>query len=158
MQFGSNVWAVEWDENDPPGVRGQRLLERPPGSKLRAAVWELEPGATQGPYHLHHGAEEVLIVLRGRPTLRTPSGERELAEGEVVHFPNGAEGAHQVSNRSEAAVRYVIAAAHTTPDVVEYPDDGEICAWAATESPQQGAPLFVMHRLTSESDEERAAH
>lgn len=147
MQFGSNVWSVEWDADDGSGVRGQRLLERPAGVRLRSAVWELEPGQTSGPYHLHHGAEELLIVLRGRPTLRTPEGERELDEGTVAHFASGPTGAHQVLNRSDAVVRYVMVASHTSPDVIEYLDEGKILAWAATESPQQGQPLFFVHDL-----------
>ncbi len=64
-------------------------LRRPQGAVLSAAVWELEPGGTQGAYHFHHGGEELLIVLRGTPTLRSPDGERVLKEGEVVHFRAG---------------------------------------------------------------------
>ncbi len=153
MPRRDNVWDVEWDEDGSSdaeeagyaGVRGTRL-PRPPGWDLAAAVWELDPGATQAPYHFHHGAEELLIVLRGRPTLRTPDGERELEEGEAVHFAKGLAGAHQVSNRSDAPVRYVIASGATSPEVVEYPDSGKVIAMARTES-QQGERLFTIHRL-----------
>ena len=41
------------------------------------------------------------MVLRGTPTLRTPEGERTLAEGEVVAFPAGRAGAHAIRNRSD---------------------------------------------------------
>ena len=41
-------------------------------------------------------------MLRGTPVLRTPQGERELAEGEVVAFPAGRDGAHQSINDGEA--------------------------------------------------------
>ena len=43
-------------------------------------MYELEPGDRLWPYHTHHGNEEWMIVLRGRPTLRTPEGEQELGE------------------------------------------------------------------------------
>jgi hypothetical protein len=39
------------------------------------------------------------VVLRGRPTLRTPEGERELVEGDVACFMRGAAGAHQCAER-----------------------------------------------------------
>jgi uncharacterized cupin superfamily protein len=129
MQFGNNVFDVEWDPEDGSGVRGRRLLERPPLARLRSAVWELDPGATAGPYHLHHGAEELVIVLRGRPTLRTPGGERELEEGAAAYFEPGPNGAHQLLNRSDQPVRYVMVASHVTPDVVEYLDEGKIISW-----------------------------
>jgi len=142
-EFGTNVWA-QLDELDT-GVRGTRL-RRPPGATLAHSVWELEPGAKPIDYHFHHGSEETIIVLRGRPTLRTPDGERELDEGEVVHFACGPEGAHSVANRSDEPVRYVMAAAHPTPEVVEYPDKGTFVVMARTES-QAGGPLLSFHRL-----------
>ena len=65
---------------------------------LGATVYELPPDGYVV-YHFHHGSEELLIVLRGRPTLRTPDGERQLDEGDVVYFPTGPEGAHGLTNR-----------------------------------------------------------
>ena len=150
--FGSNVWTELDPEHDAigAGVRGQRL-ERPRGATLAAALWELDPGTDSGDYHFHHGSEEMLFVLRGRPTLRTPEGERELAEGEVVHFARGPDGAHQVANRSGAVVRYIMAAAHPTPEVIEYPERGTLCVMARTPS-QSGEPLFSFHRLADAFD------
>jgi uncharacterized cupin superfamily protein len=160
MDFADNVWDVEWGDGGPyrqaaegagyRGVRGKRL-KRQLGAELSAAVWELEPGATQAPYHFHHGGEELLIVLQGTPTLRSPEGERELKEGEVVHFPRGPEGAHQVANRSDAPARYVIAAAQGSPEIVEYPDSGKIAAMARTET-SEGGPLFTVNRLADGVD------
>ena len=160
MDFGDNVWDVDWPEPGAweaeaeaagyAGVRGVRLRRRS-GAALSAAVWELQPGATQAPYHFHHGGEELLIVLRGTPTLRSPEGERELREGEVVHFPRGPEGAHQLSNRSAAVVRYVIAASQGTPEIVEYPDSGKIAAMARTET-SAGGPLYTVNRLADAVD------
>ncbi|MGZ8782928.1 MAG: cupin domain-containing protein [Gaiellaceae bacterium] len=160
MDLADNVWDVEWPEPDSnqqaaeaagySGVRGRRL-KRQPGATLSAAVWELEPGATQAPYHFHHGGEEIVIVLKGTPTLRSPEGERELKEGEVVHFPRGPEGAHQLVNRSAEAARYVIAAAQGTPEIIEYPDSGKIAAMARTET-SGGGPLFTVNRLADAVD------
>jgi uncharacterized cupin superfamily protein len=68
------------------------------GRPLTGAVWELPPGSDGVDYHFH-GTEEFLIVLRDTATLRTPEGERELAEGRVAHFSPGPDGAHTVMNR-----------------------------------------------------------
>ena len=132
-----------WDELEEigGGVQGSRL-PRTEGYPLAAAVWELAPGSDGVDYHFHHGTEELLIVLRGRPTLRTAEGERQLEEGEVVHFPPGPRGAHTVMNRTDADVRYLMVGAHASPDIIEYPDEGTFVAGAKTHS-QRGEPFFV---------------
>ena len=144
--YGDNVWAELPELGD--GVRGARLV-RTDGRQLAGAVWELAPGCDAIPYHFHHGTEEYLVVLRGSATLRTPDGERELAEGAVVHFPPGPEGAHSVVNRGDEPVRYLFVAAHASPDVVEYPDEGTFAAFAKTAS-QRGEPFSVRLPLPEE--------
>jgi uncharacterized cupin superfamily protein len=143
--YGSNIWEDLEELGD--GVRGMRLLEREKGDRLRAAVWELDPEATSGPYHVHHGTEELLLVLSGRPTVRTPDGERELQEGEAVHFPAGPTGAHQLTNRSDEPARVVIAASHVTPEIVEYVDEGEAIAWSVHDSLVTGESLEFRKKL-----------
>ena len=72
-----NIWGDEWGEQQEDwsggGGRAKRLVGQ--GPFLGASLYELERGDFMI-YHAHHGSEELLIVLRGRPTLRTPSGER----------------------------------------------------------------------------------
>jgi uncharacterized cupin superfamily protein len=139
----------EWDDYGP-GPEGwctkPRRLVRTPGRRLTMSVYVLEPGERHLPYHFHHGAEELLLVLEGAPTLRTPEGERKLRAGDVAHFPCGAEGAHQLRNDADEPVRFVVAAASTTPEIVEYPDTGKIAAMAKTPS-QNGPSLWTMHFL-----------
>jgi uncharacterized cupin superfamily protein len=92
-----------------------------------------------------------LIVHRGRPTLRTPEGERQVAEGEVVHFPVGPDGAHGLCNDTDEAVRYVVAGIRVSPEVAEYPDLKKITAQARTES-QTGERLWLIHDLEPDPD------
>jgi uncharacterized cupin superfamily protein len=141
-----NVFSDEWDALDDwsgGGAKSKRLVER--GPVLGASVYELGPGNTAS-YHFHHGSEELLIVLRGRPTLRTPEGERQLAEGEVVHFRTGPDGAHGMRNDGDAPVRYVVAGIRVFPEVAEYPDTKQITAQAPTGS-QTGEHLWLVHDL-----------
>jgi uncharacterized cupin superfamily protein len=145
-----NVFGDEWDELDDwsgGGAKSTRLVGR--GPTLGASVYELGPG-NSAVYHFHHGSEELLIVLRGRPTLRTPDGERQLAEGEVVHFPTGPDGAHGVRNDTDDAVRYLVAGIRVSPEVAEYPDTKQITAQARTGS-QTGERLWFVHDLEPES-------
>lgn len=142
-----NVFGDEWGEQQEDwsggGGKSKRLVER--GPLLGASVYELGPGNFTV-YHFHHGSEELLIVLRGRPTLRTPEGERQLAEGEAVHFATGPDGAHAVRNDTEEPVRFVVAGIRVSPEVVEYPDLNQITAQAPTAS-QTGERLWFIHDL-----------
>jgi uncharacterized cupin superfamily protein len=145
-----NVFGDEWDELGDwsgGGAKSTHLVDR--GPQLGASVYELGPGNSVA-YHFHHGSEELLIVLRGRPTLRTPDGERQLAEGEVVHFPTGPDGAHGLRNDTDEAVRYVVAGIRTSPEVAEYPDTKQITAQARTGS-QTGERLWLVHDLGEEA-------
>jgi uncharacterized cupin superfamily protein len=140
---GDNVWSDEWEPSEDWSGGGGRSKRLPRGDVLGASVYELDPGNFVV-YHFHHGAEEMMIVLRGRPTLRTPDGERELAEGDVVHFPAGLAGAHAVRNESNAPTRFVMVSDHPSPEVVEYPDLGQITAQARTGS-QMGERLWLIY-------------
>jgi uncharacterized cupin superfamily protein len=95
---------------------------------IGGSMYEVPPGKKLWPYHTHHGNEEWAIVLRGRPTLRTPEGERELTEGDVACFPRGKAGAHQVSNRSDEPVRVLMLSTLLQPEIVEYLDSGKVSA------------------------------
>ena len=141
-----NVFSDKWDALDDwsgGGAKSTRLVER--GPQLGASLYELGPGNTAA-YHFHHGSEELLIVLRGRPTLRTPEGERQLADGEVVHFCTGPDGAHGMRNDSDEPVRYLVAGIRVFPEVAEYPDTKQITAQAPTGS-QTGEHLWLVHDL-----------
>ena len=138
------VFGDDWDATDDwsgGGAKSKRLVDR--GPDLGASLYELGPGNSVV-YHYHHGSEELLIVLRGRPTLRTPEGERQLAAGEVVHFPTGPGGAHGLRNDTDEPARYVVAGIRVSPEVAEYPDHGKITAQARTES-QTGERLWLIH-------------
>ncbi len=123
-----NVFADRWDRElpDPPFRSRGRLVGRHAGAtELGATVYEIDPGGVAAPYHLHHGNEELLIVLSGRPRVRRPDGERELGPGDVVAFPRGPDGAHCLRNAGDEPVRFVIISTMRFPEVAEYPDTAD---------------------------------
>jgi uncharacterized cupin superfamily protein len=138
-----NVWSDDWDTVDDWTGGGAKSKRLPRGPGLGATLYELGPGNSVV-YHFHHGMEELLVVLRGRPTLRTPDGERQLDEGESVYFPVGPEGAHALRNDTDEPVRYLIASTLPSPEVAEYPDHKQITAQAFTAS-QTGERLWIVH-------------
>src|SRR6187399_1996760 len=98
------------------------------GELIGASMYEVEPGNKLWPYHTHHANEEWAIVLRGEPTLRTHEGEQQLRQGDVVAFPRGKKGAHQIRNDTDAPVRVLMLSTLIAPDIVEYLDTGKIGA------------------------------
>lgn len=138
-------------EGAPDGFRAfrARVGYELGSERLGASVWKLPPGETAYPYHFHYSDEELLFVLSGRPTLRTPAGTRELAPGEAVHFPLGEEGAHQVSNRTEEEVRFLAVSTNGAADVVVYPDSNKICA---AERLPEGGGLHTFFDLDDQVD------
>jgi uncharacterized cupin superfamily protein len=143
MNVFDDAWGEQEEDWSGGGGTSKRLVE--PGPQLGASVYELGPGNFTV-YHFHHGSEELLIVLRGRPTLRTSEGERQLAEGEAVYFPTGPDGTHALRNDTDERVRFVVAGIRVSPEVVEYPDLNQITAQAPTAS-QTGERLWFIHDL-----------
>ena len=126
-----NLGADEWDRVEER--EGWRSKDAWVGARLGAellggSLYELEPGDRLWPYHVHHANEEWAIIVRGQPTLRSPAGEQALVEGDVVVFPRGKAGAHQLTNRTDAPIRVLMLSSMVRPDIVEYPDSGKVGA------------------------------
>lgn len=106
-----------------------RWIGGPLGAELLGcSLYDIPAGARNWPYHYHRGNEEWLIVVAGTPTLRTPDGVRVLAPGDIVAFPEGEEGAHDVSNRSESDVRVAIFSTQNRTTHPVYPDAAKVGA------------------------------
>lgn len=126
-----NLNRDEWDgERDREGWRVKAtLVGRHIGAELIGATMsEVGPGNKLWPYHTHYLNEEWAIVLRGEPTLRTPDGEHLLKEGDVVCFPRGRAGAHQIINRTDAPIRLLMLSSMLRGDIIEYLDTGKVLA------------------------------
>ena len=126
--FGAEV---EYDADDPAGYRAGYVRLGPllGAAMLGATVYELPEGQSICPYHYEYGNEEWLLVLDGRPTLRHAGGEEELSPGDVVCFGVGPDGAHKVSNGTDATVRVVMVSTKHEPSVAVYPDSDKIGVW-----------------------------
>jgi uncharacterized cupin superfamily protein len=140
-----NIWDDAWGDQEEDWSGGGGLAKRlvPRGPLLGMSLYELAPGNV-AVFHFHHGSEEILVALRGRPTLRELEGARQLDEGAVVHFPPGPDGAHELRNETDEPVRYLVAGTRVSPEVVEYPDLKQLTAQSRHNS-QTGGRLFVIH-------------
>jgi uncharacterized cupin superfamily protein len=143
-----NLYDPAWDaDRDADGLRWRRaFLGRQAGAEqLGASLFSVPPGGATFPLHAHLANEELLLVLSGRPTLITTTGERQLAEGEVAAFRAGREGAHRLENRTDAEVRLVLVSTMRAPEVNLMLEDGT--AWVRDYVPGTDPPpdAFDVH-------------
>jgi uncharacterized cupin superfamily protein len=117
--------------------------------RLGVSLWAVPPGQAAYPYHWHYVEEELIVVLEGTPSLRTPGGTRRLEEGEVVVFPTGEEGGHQIANDTDGDVRFLAFSTQGEPDIVMYPESGKVGVF---ERLPQGGGLYKLFRLADEVD------
>lgn len=135
-----NLFGDDWTgRRERPGWQWNTLDvgERLGAELFGASVYELEPGQKTFPFHWQYVEEEMLIVLDGEPTLRTPDGEQRLARGDTVVFRRGPEGAHLVRNDTAHAVRVLMLSTPSQVEIAEYPDSEKIGIFA------KGLRLFV---------------
>src|SRR5438128_2602126 len=94
------------------------------------------------------GALSKRLVPGGGPFLG--ASLYELGPGNLVmfpvHSPPGPAGAHGLRNDTAEPVRYVMAGTRVSPEVVEYPDLGQLTA-QSREPSYKGEQLFVIHTL-----------
>jgi uncharacterized cupin superfamily protein len=107
-------------------VRSEPVAAQAGAEQLGGTLYELAPGADGVPLHVHHGMEELAVVIAGTPTLRTLEGEFELTAGDIVAFPRGRRGGHTLANRSDAPARYLMVSTKVMPEIVEYPELGTV--------------------------------
>lgn len=131
QRFNLNTGPLEYDESDPEGFRAgmARFGASIGATMLGGSLYELLPGQSNCPYHYEYGNEEWLVVLEGKLTVRHPGGEEELDPGDVVCFPVGPEGAHRLTNRTDATARVLMLSTLFEPSVAVYPDSDKIGVW-----------------------------
>ena len=104
------------DHGDLDGwrARSQRIGNRLGAADIGGTVYELD--------------EEWLLVIDGAPLLRGPDGERVMRPGDIVCFPSGDAGAHDVRGPG----RFLLVSAAQPTSVCVYPDSGKVGTRPAT--------------------------
>jgi uncharacterized cupin superfamily protein len=123
---------IEYKE-DPDKIDNFRLFTASPrlfsATKSKNLVFDLRllnPGQYSFPYHFHRNAEELMMVISGSMTVRTPDKLETVTKGDIVFIEMGENGAHQFFNHTEESCTYLDIRTLLTIDIVEYPDSGKI--------------------------------
>ena len=93
--------------------------------KLGVNLVTLRPGETSTYRHWHEAGDEFLLVLEGRAVVVENDGPHKIGPGDMCCWPEGVANAHQMLNRSNALVRYLVVGSGAERDRVHYPDQGE---------------------------------
>ena len=127
---------LTYDPEDPEGFRSgvARLGPKLGATESGASVYELPPGQALCPYHYEYGEEEWVLVLYGRPSVRTPEGVEHLEPFEAVFFPKGPTGAHQIRNDTDATVRVLMWSTVVYPTATAYPDSDKVGIWTGDDA------------------------
>ena len=123
--------SFAYDPAHPEGFRsGSFRLGREVGAQdTGSTVYELPPGQAVCPYHYEYGEEEWVLVIEGRPSIRTPEGSEPLEPFQVVFFPKGPAGAHQIRNDTERPARILMWSSVVYPTATAYPDSDKVGVW-----------------------------
>lgn len=89
-------------------------------------IMSLDEGMFSYPYHFHHNAEELFVIISGKGELRTPQGIEDIDAGDIAIFEKGKSGAHQLFNPNSEPLVYLDLRTLNKMDACEYPDTGKV--------------------------------
>ena len=123
--------SFTYDSEDAEGFRAGMFRFGPSlgAERTGTTVYELPPGESVCPYHYEYGEEEWLLVLAGRPSVRDPEGTEQLEPFDVVFFPPGPAGAHQIRNDTDETARVLMWGMVVIPTATAYPDSDKVAVW-----------------------------
>lgn len=95
-------------------------------TQLGAIYTQVPPGKTACPFHVHHGEDEMFVVLSGSGEYRFGDDTYAVKGGDVLGAPEGGAAlAHQLWNTGDEPLCYLSISSKSDIDVCEYPDTGK---------------------------------
>jgi uncharacterized cupin superfamily protein len=123
----TSLAACEEQNLDEGGFafRRKRLGAAAGGTGIGVSWFELQPGQKAFPHHFHLANEEAVFILEGEGVVRLGDEEHRVRAGDYLAFPPGPP-AHQISNRSEAPLRFLALSTMLEPEIAVYPDSKKL--------------------------------
>ena len=98
-------------------------------TRIGCSYLVVPPGKAAFPFHKHHVADELFVILEGEGEHRWGDERHPVRAGDVISAPRATE-AHQIVNTGSKDLRYLALSDIGGEDVLEYPDSGKV-AFAA---------------------------
>lgn len=107
------------------GANGANFTRAMGLTMLGASYFEVQPGESAFPFHVHYLEDEIIVILEGEGTYRFGETSHKVTVGDVLGAPAGrAELAHQLTNTGMGVLKYICVANQTETNVVELPEQG----------------------------------
>jgi uncharacterized cupin superfamily protein len=120
-------------------------------STLGCMMHVVPPGKTAGPFHRHHGCDEMFVILTGSGEYRFGEQRISIKPGDCLGAPAGGE-AHQIVNSGTDELRYLGFSNNGAADMVEYPDSGKISMRVGAKGVHYDAATFTARGRLSPAD------
>lgn len=116
----------------------------------------LPPGKVQCPFHVHHGEEEMFLILDGEGELRFGSARYPLRKHDVIACPaGGPDFAHQIINTGTTDLRYLALSNRLAIDVCEYPDSQKLAVFVEQNGKLALRKIFRSENVVDYYDREK---
>jgi uncharacterized cupin superfamily protein len=92
---------------------------------LGCALQVVPPGKKAFPHHVHHCADELMLILEGTGDYRWGEERVAVKAGDLVGAPKARQ-AHQLINTGAGDLKYLAFSSNPSADVVEYPDSDKV--------------------------------
>lgn len=94
-------------------------------NQLGASYFEVKPGESAFPFHVHYQEDEIIFIVSGEGTYRFGNKSYQVSAGQFLSAPAGrAEVAHQLTNSGTETLKYFCVSNLPAINVVELPDMG----------------------------------
>lgn len=115
------------------------------------------PGKVQCPFHVHHGEEEMFLILDGEGELRFGDKRFPLRKHDVIACPTGGpEVAHQIINTGTTDLRYLALSTLVDVEVCEYPDSQKVSVFAGKAGERGLRKIFRTEATVDYYDREKS--
>jgi uncharacterized cupin superfamily protein len=153
-----NLDEVTFDDIEENGLytsRRGRIGDHIGARNLGYNLTVLPPGKAQCPFHCHHGAEEMFLILEGEGELRFGDQRFPIRAHDVIACPPGGPAvAHQIINTGAATMRYLALSTLVQVDACEYPDSGKVLIVAGERGERKIRKIFRAENAVDYYDRE----
>lgn len=116
--------------------------------ELGCALQVVPPGKKALPHHMHHVADEMMVILEGTGEYRWGDEFHAVGPGDLIGAP-AATRAHQLVNTGAGDLKYLAFSTNPGADVIEYPDSGKVAYRAGMIGGDRGTgTIRAMGRMT----------